>query len=93
MIKLGVLKNCILWIEYLSLENINKFMNYLGIVIILVIGGNVMVKVVYLCGKLVFGVGVGNVLVYIEKIVNIKIVINDIVLFKLFDNGMVCVFE
>lgn len=46
-------------------------MNYDGIVIIFVIGGNVMVKVVYLCGKFVFGVGVGNVLVYVEKLVNI----------------------
>lgn len=68
-------------------------MNYLGIVIVLVIGGVGMVKFVYLIGKLVLGVGFGNVLVYIEKIVKVKCVVNDLIVLKLFDNGMICVFE
>lgn len=68
-------------------------MNYKGIVLVLVIGGLGMVKFVYLIGKLVLGVGLGNVLFYIEKIVYIKCVVNDIIGLKIFDNGMICVFE
>lgn len=54
------------------MEGIFVLMKYFGIVMIFVIGGNVMVEVVYFCGKLVLGVGVGNVLVYVEKIVKFK---------------------
>lgn len=68
-------------------------MNYKDIVLVLVIGGFGMVKFVYLIGKFVLGVGLGNVFIYIEKIVYIKCVVNDIIGFKIFDNGMICVFE
>lgn len=43
--------------------------------LILVIGGNVMVKVVYFFGILVIGVGFGNGLVYIEWSVNVFYVV------------------
>lgn len=47
-------------------------MNYDGVVFVLVIGGVGMVKLVYFIGKLVLGVGFGNVLCYIEKLVYVK---------------------
>lgn len=68
-------------------------MKYDGIVLIFVMGGFGMVKVVYFFGKLVIGVGVGNVLVVIDEIVDIKCVVVFILMFKMFDNGVVCVFE
>lgn len=92
-IKSGAPKNCISWIEHPSLENTNKLMNHPGIATILATGGNAMVKAAYSCGKPALGVGAGNVPAYIEKTANIKTAINDIVLSKSFDNGMVCASE
>lgn len=68
-------------------------MKYKDIVVIFVIGGFVMVKVVYLFGILVIGVGLGNGLVFIECSVNIFCVVKYIFDFKIFDNGIICVFE
>jgi acetaldehyde dehydrogenase/alcohol dehydrogenase len=92
-IKSGAPKNCISWIEHPSLENTNKLMNHPGIATILATGGNAMVKAAYSCGKPALGVGAGNVPAYIEKTANIKTAINDIVMSKSFDNGMVCASE
>lgn len=60
-------------------------MNYDKVVFVFVIGGVGMVKLVYFIGKFVLGVGLGNVLVYIDKIVKIKCFVNDIIFFKFFD--------
>nr|WIF88646.1 aldehyde dehydrogenase family protein [Acholeplasma laidlawii] len=92
-IKSGAPKNCISWIEHPSLENTNKLMNHPGVATILATGGNAMVKAAYSCGKPALGVGAGNVPAYIEKTANIKTAINDIVMSKAFDNGMVCASE
>lgn len=92
-IKSGAPKNCISWIEHPSLENTNKLMNHPGVATILATGGNAMVKAAYSCGKPALGVGAGNVPAYIEKTANIKTAINDIVMSKSFDNGMVCASE
>lgn len=92
-IKSGAPKNCISWIEHPSLDNTNKLMNHPGIATILATGGNAMVKAAYSCGKPALGVGAGNVPAYIEKTANIKTAINDIVMSKSFDNGMVCASE
>ncbi|OED27589.1 bifunctional acetaldehyde-CoA/alcohol dehydrogenase [Acholeplasma laidlawii] len=92
-IKSGAPKNCISWIEHPSLDNTNKLMNHPGIATILATGGNAMVKAAYSCGKPALGVGAGNVPAYIEKTANIKTAINEIVMSKSFDNGMVCASE
>lgn len=68
----GGLVDVVLYIEYLSIEVIDVLMYYMDVVMILVIGGLSMVIVVYLLGKLVLGVGFGNGLIYVEKIVDIK---------------------
>ena len=92
-IKAGAPKNCISWIENPSLDNTNKLMNHPGVATILATGGNSMVKAAYSCGKPALGVGAGNVPAYIEKTANLKTAINDIVMSKSFDNGMVCASE
>ncbi|MDY0277488.1 MAG: bifunctional acetaldehyde-CoA/alcohol dehydrogenase [Acholeplasma sp.] len=89
----GAPENCIQWIETLSMENTNNLMKHEGIATILATGGNAMVKAAYSCGKPALGVGAGNVPAYIEKSANIKQAVNDIVLSKAFDNGMVCASE
>lgn len=92
-VKAGAPKNCIQWIEHPSLDKTNELMKHDGVATILATGGNEMVKAAYSCGKPALGVGAGNVPAYIEKTANIKQAVNDIVLSKSFDNGMVCASE
>jgi len=58
-----------------------------------VICGNAMVRAAYSCGKPARGVGAGNVPAYIEKSAKLKRAVNDVVLSKAFDNGMICASE
>ncbi|KAL7711753.1 Aldehyde-alcohol dehydrogenase 2 [Entamoeba marina] len=92
-IKAGAPENCIQWIEFGGIEASNKLMNHPGVATILATGGNAMVKAAYSCGKPALGVGAGNVPTYVEKSCNLKQAINDIVLSKSFDNGMICASE
>ncbi|MGM9971585.1 MAG: bifunctional acetaldehyde-CoA/alcohol dehydrogenase [Anaeroplasmataceae bacterium] len=89
----GAPKNCIQWIEAPSMEKTNLLMNHDGVACILATGGNSMVKAAYSCGKPALGVGAGNVPAYVEKTCNLAQAINDIVMSKSFDNGMICASE
>ena len=92
-IKAGAPKNCIQWIENPSLEATTALMQHPGVSTILATGGNAMVRAAYSCGKPALGVGAGNVPAYFEKSCNIKQAVNDVVMSKSFDNGMVCASE
>ena len=89
----GAPKNCIQWIEEPSMEKTSLLMNNDGVATILATGGNAMVRAAYSCGKPALGVGAGNVPAYVEKTCNLKQAINDIVMSKAFDNGMICASE
>lgn len=89
----GAPKNCIQWICEPSIEKTNYLMNNDGVSLILATGGNAMVKSAYSCGKPALGVGAGNVPAYIEKTCNLKQAVNDVVMSKSFDNGMICASE
>ncbi|RYV52034.1 bifunctional acetaldehyde-CoA/alcohol dehydrogenase [Pengzhenrongella frigida] len=89
----GAPENCIQWVEHPSLEATSILMNHPGVSLILATGGNAMVKAAYSCGKPALGVGAGNVPAYIEKSAKLKRAVNDVVLSKAFDNGMVCASE
>jgi len=89
----GAPKDCILWIEEPSVEATNGLMNHPGVNLILATGGTGMVKAAYSCGKPALGVGPGNVPCYIEKSAKLKTSVNDLVLSKSFDNGMICASE
>jgi len=89
----GAPENCIQWIEEPSMEATSELMKHPGVATILATGGNSMVKAAYSCGKPALGVGAGNVPAYIEKTANIKQAVNDIVMSKTFDNGMICASE
>ena len=92
-VKAGAPKNCIQWIEHPSLEATTALMNHPGVATILATGGNAMVRAAYSCGKPALGVGAGNVPAYFEKTCNIKQAVNDVIMSKAFDNGMVCASE
>lgn len=89
----GAPKDCILWIEHPSMEATTALMNHPGVSTILATGGNAMVKAAYSCGKPALGVGAGNVPAYMEKTCNVRQAVNDIVMSKSFDNGMICASE
>ncbi|MCT2536174.1 bifunctional acetaldehyde-CoA/alcohol dehydrogenase [Aquibacillus koreensis] len=92
-VKAGAPKNCIQWIEQPSLEATQTLMNHDRVSLILATGGAGMVKAAYSSGKPALGVGPGNVPCYIEKSANIKRSVNDLILSKTFDNGMICASE
>lgn len=92
-IKAGAPENCIQWIENPSLEATRALMNHPKISLILATGGSGMVKSAYSSGKPALGVGPGNVPCYIEKSANINQAVNDLILSKTFDNGMICASE
>lgn len=92
-VKAGAPKNCIQWIEKPSVEATRYLMNHPGIALILATGGSGMVKAAYSSGKPALGVGPGNVPCYIEQSADIKRAVNDLVLSKTFDNGMICASE
>jgi len=89
----GAPKNCIQWIEHPSMDATSALMNHPGVSTILATGGNAMVKAAYSCGKPAMGVGAGNVPAYMHKSCDITQAVNDIVISKSFDNGMVCASE
>ena len=92
-VKAGAPKDCILWIEEPSIHATSALMNHPGVNLILATGGTGMVKAAYSCGKPALGVGPGNVPCYIEKSAKLKTSVNDVVLSKAFDNGMICASE
>ena len=89
----GAPENCILWIEEPSILATTALMNHPDVNMILATGGTGMVKAAYSCGKPALGVGPGNVPCYIEKSAKLKTSVNDLVLSKSFDNGMICASE
>ena len=92
-IKAGAPENCILWIEEPSITATRMLMNHPDVNLILATGGTGMVKSAYSCGKPALGVGPGNVPCYIDKSAKLKTSVNDLVMSKAFDNGMICASE
>lgn len=92
-VKCGAPKHCIQWIENPSLEATSLLMNHPDVALILATGGSGMVKAAYSTGKPALGVGPGNVPCFIEKTANLKQAVNDLILSKTFDNGMICASE
>ncbi len=89
----GAPENCIQWIETKSMDATSALMNHPGIATILATGGEGMVKAAYSCGKPALGVGAGNVPCYINESCDKEQTVNDVVLSKSFDNGMICASE
>ncbi|GGN64680.1 aldehyde-alcohol dehydrogenase [Actinoplanes lobatus] len=89
----GAPENCIQWIDRPSVEATTALMHHPGIATILATGGNNMVRAAYSTGKPALGVGAGNVPAWIESSAKLKRAVNDIVLSKSFDNGMICASE
>ncbi len=92
-VKAGAPVECIQWIKTPSMEATDKLMNHDGVAIVLATGGSAMVKAAYSTGKPALGVGPGNTPAYIHKSARIKRAVNDLIVSKTFDNGMICASE
>lgn len=92
-VKAGAPKDCILWIDKPSIDATKTLINHPDVSLILATGGKGMVKSAYSCGKPALGVGPGNVPCYIHKDAKLKTSVNDLVMSKSFDNGMICASE
>src|SRR5690625_7621320 len=68
-------------------------MKHPAIDLILSTGGGGLVRAAYSSGKPAYGVGPGNVPVYIEKSADVKKAVKMIVDSKTFDNGTICATE
>lgn len=92
-IKAGAPENCILWIPEPSVLATKLLMEHPGVDLILATGGLGLVKSAYSSGKPALGVGPGNVPCVVERTAKLKTAVNDIVMSKSFDNGMICASE
>lgn len=92
-IEAGAPKDCIQWIEEPSIEATGLLMNHPKVATVLATGGPGMVKAAYSTGKPALGVGAGNVPSYIAADAKVKRAVNDIIVSKTFDNGMICASE
>ena len=92
-IEAGAPENCIQWITEPSIEATNALMNHPTVAMVLATGGSGMVRAAYSTGKPALGVGPGNVPAFIEKTAVLERAVNDIIVSKSFDNGMICASE
>lgn len=89
----GAPEHCIQWISEPSVEKTDALLNHPSIALTLATGGSGMVRAAYSTGKPALGVGPGNVPVYIHRSAKIARTVNDLLLSKTFDNGMICASE
>lgn len=92
-VKAGAPENCIQWVEEPSLEKTDYLMKHPGVSLILATGGSAMVKAAYSSGHPAYGVGPGNIPAYIEKSADIKSTVQNLIMSKTFDNGLICASE
>ncbi len=76
-----------------TIESTEALMKHKQTKVILATGGLGLVRAAYSSGKPAFGVGPGNVPVYIEKTADIEKAVSDILTGTCFDNGTICASE
>jgi acyl-CoA reductase-like NAD-dependent aldehyde dehydrogenase len=76
-----------------ALEGTEALMKHPRTAVILATGGLGLVRAAYSSGKPAFGVGPGNVPVFIERTAEIKKAVSDVLTGTCFDNGTICASE
>ncbi|WP_373702167.1 bifunctional acetaldehyde-CoA/alcohol dehydrogenase [Weissella soli] len=89
----GAPKNFIQWIEKGSIEATTALIQNPHIASILATGGPAMVHAALTSGNPSMGVGAGNGAVFIDATANVDRAVEDLLLSKRFDNGMICATE
>lgn len=89
----GAPKDIIQWVETPSLENTTALIQNPNIASILATGGPGMVNAALKSGNPSMGVGAGNGAVYVDHTAFLDRAVEDLLLSKRFDNGMICATE
>lgn len=92
-VKAGAPKNIIQWIEEPSLEKTTALIQNPKIASILATGGPGMVNAALKSGNPSMGVGAGNGAIYVDHTAHLDRAVEDLLLSKRFDNGMICATE
>lgn len=89
----GAPKGLIQCLTMASMDATQQLMKHPDVNLILATGGSALVKAAYSSGKPAYGVGPGNVPVYIERSAKIEKAVKNIIDSKSFDYGTICATE
>jgi acetaldehyde dehydrogenase (acetylating) len=89
----GAPKGLISCMQNISLPGTQELMNHKYVALILATGGTPMVKAAHSVGKPAFGVGPGNVPVYVDRSADLEKAARYIVASKAFDHSTICATE
>ena len=92
-VKEGLPPDAIRCLTTSALEGTETLMKHRKTAVILATGGTGLVRAAYSSGKPAFGVGPGNVPVFIERTANVEKAVGDILTGTCFDNGTICASE
>lgn len=91
--KLGLPHEALICLQNPTIEGTEELMRHKRTAVILATGGIGLVRAAYSSGKPAFGVGPGNVPVFIERTADIPKAVADILSGTCFDNGTICASE
>ena len=91
--KAGAPPNLISCMRYISLPGTQELLKHKRVRLILATGGSAMVKAAHSIGKPAYGVGPGNVPVYVDRSANLEKAAHYIVNSKAFDCSTICASE
>lgn len=80
-------------LQQISLPGTQELMNHKYVAVILATGGTAMVRAAHSCGKPAYGVGPGNVPVYVDRSADLEKAARYIVCSKAFDYSTICATE
>ncbi len=92
-VKEGLPAEAIACMATATIEGTEALMKHKQTAVILATGGIGLVRAAYSSGKPAFGVGPGNVPVFIERTADVPKAVQDILTGKCFDNGTICASE
>ncbi len=92
-IKAGLPADAITCLTTSTIEGTEALMKHKKTAVILATGGTGLVRAAYSSGKPAFGVGPGNVPVFLERSANVEKAVADILTGTCFDNGTICASE
>ena len=91
--KAGAPANLISCMQIVSLQGTQELMEHMRVRLILATGGSAMVKAAHSVGKPAYGVGPGNVPVYVDRSADLEKAARYIVASKAFDCSTICATE
>lgn len=92
-VKEGLPAEAIACMTTATIEGTEALMKHKQTAVILATGGIGLVRAAYSSGKPAFGVGPGNVPVFVERSADVPKAVQDILTGKCFDNGTICASE